>query len=116
MFVRQHVEEPSDHGTKSEDQAEQTDDPVSHHACNHEGDPKREHHGPRRRRGKDDRVAFLPEPEAMEREFRRLSVLGTPSPKVWADAYLLAFTRVGGLKLVTFDRGLRAKGTDVLIL
>ena len=64
----------------------------------------------------DDRVAFLPEPEVMEREFRRLSVLGTSSPKIWADSYLLAFARVAGLKLITFDRGLRAKGADLLIL
>jgi uncharacterized protein len=64
----------------------------------------------------DERVAFLPEPEALEREFRRLSALRTPSPKVWADSYLLAFACVGGLKLVTFDRGLRAKGADVLML
>jgi uncharacterized protein len=64
----------------------------------------------------DDRVAFLSEPEAMEREFRRLSALSTPSPKIWADSYLLAFAGVAGLKLVTFDRGLRAKGTEVLIL
>jgi uncharacterized protein len=64
----------------------------------------------------DDRVAFLPEPDIVEREFRRLSELGTVSPKVWADSYLLAFARAAGLKLVTFDRGLRAKGMDVLVL
>ena len=64
----------------------------------------------------DERVAVLPEPAAMEREFRRLSASGTPSPKVWADAYLLAFARVAGVKLITFDHGLRAKGADVHIL
>ena len=64
----------------------------------------------------DDRVAFLPEPEAIEREFRRLSASSTSSPKVWADAYLLAFARVAGVKLVTFDRGLRLSGADVHIL
>lgn len=64
----------------------------------------------------DDRVAFLPEPEAIEREFRHLSSLRTPSAKVWADSYLLAFAGVSGLKLVTFDRGLKSKGIDILVL
>jgi uncharacterized protein len=64
----------------------------------------------------DDRIAFLSEPEAIEPEFRRLSALRSPSPKVWADAYLLAFASVAGLKLVTFDRGLHARGAEVYVL
>ena len=64
----------------------------------------------------DDRVAYLSEPEAIEPEFRRQSRLGTFSPKVWADAYLLAFATVAGLKLVTFDRALRSRGSEVLVL
>lgn len=64
----------------------------------------------------DDRIAFLSEPEAIEPEFRRLSALRSPSPKVWADAYLLAFAAVAGLKLVTFDRGLRSRGAEVHVL
>jgi uncharacterized protein len=64
----------------------------------------------------DDRIAFLSEPEAIESEFRRLSALRSPSPKVWADAYLLAFTSVAGLKLITFDQGLRSRGTEVQVL
>jgi|SRR5215472_9159469 len=47
----------------------------------------------------DDRVVFLPEPEDLEREFRTRSRLSSPSPKVWADAYLLAFASVAGLRL-----------------
>jgi uncharacterized protein len=39
----------------------------------------------------DDRIVLLAEPETVEPEFRRLSGLRTTSPKVWADAYLLAF-------------------------
>jgi predicted nucleic acid-binding protein len=35
---------------------------------------------------------------------------------VWADSYLLAFATVAGLKLVTFDRALRSRGSEVLIL
>lgn len=64
----------------------------------------------------DDRIAFLSEPEAIEPEFRRLSALRSPSPKVWADAYLIAFASVAGLKLVTFDRGLRSRGAEVHVL
>jgi predicted nucleic acid-binding protein len=64
----------------------------------------------------DDRVAYLSEPEAIEPEFRRQSGLATSSPKVWADSYLLAFATTAGLKLVTFDRALRSRGSEVLVL
>jgi uncharacterized protein len=64
----------------------------------------------------DDRIALLPEPEAIEPEFRRFSALRSSSPKVWADAYLVAFAAVAGLKLVTFDQGLRSLGADMLVL
>jgi toxin-antitoxin system PIN domain toxin len=64
----------------------------------------------------DDRIEFLSEPEALETEFRRLSSLRSPSPKVWADAYLLAFASVAGLKLITFDRGLRSRSAEVHVL
>jgi len=63
----------------------------------------------------DRRIEFLPEPEGIEREFRSHSRLRSHSPKVWADAYLLAFASVAGLRLVTFDRALKAKGVDVLV-
>jgi len=64
----------------------------------------------------DTRMAFLPEPEDLEKEFRSRSRLSTHSPKVWADAYLLAFASVAGLKFVTFDRALKSQGVDVLVL
>src|ERR1700730_3021891 len=64
----------------------------------------------------DDRIAMLAEPEAIEPEFRRISALRSASPKGWADAYLVAFASVAGLKLVTFDQGLRSLGADVHIL
>jgi predicted nucleic acid-binding protein len=63
----------------------------------------------------DDRVIFLPEPEEIEREFRARSRLSSRSPKVWADAYLLAFASVAGLKLITFDQALRSTGKNVLV-
>lgn len=64
----------------------------------------------------DDRVIFVPEPEDIEREFRLRSRMSSQSPKVWADAYMLAFAAVAGLKLITFDRALKSRGIDVLIL
>ena len=64
----------------------------------------------------DSRIEFLAEPQALEQEFRSRSRLSTRSPKVWADAYLLAFASVAGLKLVTFDRALKVRGVDVLVL
>ena len=64
----------------------------------------------------DTRISFLSEPEDLEREFRARSRLSSSSPKVWADAYLLAFASAGGLKFVTFDRALKSQGAEVLVL
>lgn len=64
----------------------------------------------------DGRIAFMAEPDGLENEFRSRSRLSSRSPKVWADAYLLAFAAVAGLKLVTFDRSLKSRGGDVLVL
>jgi hypothetical protein len=64
----------------------------------------------------DPRISFLPEPDGLEKEFRSRSRLSSCSPKVWADAYLLAFASMAGLKFVTFDRALRSQGADVLVL
>ena len=64
----------------------------------------------------DDRVVFLPEPEGLESRLRAASRLHTPSPKVWADAYLVAFAATAGLKLVTFDRALGKRPAEVLVL
>jgi len=64
----------------------------------------------------DTRIAFLPEPDEIEKEFRSRSRLSSRSPKVWADAYLLAFARAASLRLVTFDRALQTRGVDVFVL
>jgi len=64
----------------------------------------------------DTRVEFFPEPQALEHELRSRSRLSSRSPKVWADAYLLAFASVAGLRLVTFDRALKVRGVEVLVL
>jgi hypothetical protein len=64
----------------------------------------------------DPRIAFLPEPDHLEEEFRSRSRSSSRSPKLWADAYLLAFAAASGLKLVTFDRALHSRGDEVLVL
>ena len=64
----------------------------------------------------DPRIAFLPEPETLETELRAHTHSTTRSPKVWADAYLLSFAIIAGLKLVTFDRGIQSRRADILIL
>ena len=64
----------------------------------------------------DPRIAFLPEPDHLEKEFRSRSKFSSRSPKLWADAYLLAFSAASGLKLVTFDRALQTRSGDVLVL
>lgn len=64
----------------------------------------------------DDRVALLAEPDDMEPHFRRFSRLASASPKVWADAYLLAFAEAAGLKLGTFDRALGRRARDAIVI
>jgi toxin-antitoxin system PIN domain toxin len=64
----------------------------------------------------DDRIALLPEPDGLEKEFRSRSRLSSRSPKVWADAYLVAFASVAGLRLITFDRALKPHGGFVQVL
>lgn len=64
----------------------------------------------------DSGISFLEEPAGLEVDFRSRSQSPNASPKVWADAYLLAFASAAGLRLVTFDRSLRSRGTDVLVL
>jgi toxin-antitoxin system PIN domain toxin len=64
----------------------------------------------------DSRIMFFPEPDDLEKAFRSRSRLSSPSPKVWADAYLLAFASVAGLKFVTLDHALKSGDADVLVL
>jgi uncharacterized protein len=64
----------------------------------------------------DPRIAFLAEPETLETELRAQTRLTTRSPKVWADAYLLSFAIIAGMKLVTFDRAIHSRRADILIL
>jgi toxin-antitoxin system PIN domain toxin len=58
----------------------------------------------------DDRVTFVSEPPDVEKRFREKAAVRTASPKVWADAWLLAFAGAADGVLVTFDKALGPRG------
>ena len=62
----------------------------------------------------DDRVTFVPEPSNVEKRFREKAVRRTASPKVWADAWMLAMASAAGGVLVTFDKALGPRGAHCL--
>ena len=62
-------------------------------------------------------VQLLSEPHGLEETWGRFSSTGRRSPNAWSDAYLAAFARCAGLRMVTFDRRFsRFEGLDYLIL
>ena len=63
----------------------------------------------------DDRVGFVAEPAEIETHFRDYTADRTASPKLWADAWLLAFAQAAQGTLVTFDRALAARGAHCLL-
>jgi toxin-antitoxin system PIN domain toxin len=63
----------------------------------------------------DDRVGFVTEPPEVETRFRKYTAGRTASPKLWADAWLLAFAQAAQGTLVTLDRGLAALGAHCLL-
>jgi uncharacterized protein len=66
----------------------------------------------------DDRIAFrVEEPTGLEPEWKRLALRGTASSKLWMDAYLAAFARSGGYRLVTTDAAFRQfRGLELELL
>lgn len=64
----------------------------------------------------DERVAFLTEPRGIEARFREHTRDNHPSPKLWADAWLLAFAECAGGALITFDRALAARAPNHVLL
>jgi uncharacterized protein len=64
----------------------------------------------------DERVEFISEPPSVERAFRGLSSSTHASPKLWADAYLIALAAECGATLVTFDRPLARRSRDSVLL
>jgi toxin-antitoxin system PIN domain toxin len=63
----------------------------------------------------DDRVTFVPEPSDVEKRFREGAVGRTPSPKLWADAWMLAMASAAGGIVVTFDKALASRGAHCLL-
>ena len=63
----------------------------------------------------DDRVVFVSEPSEVEAIFRKKAAGRTVSPKIWADAWLLATADAANGKLVTFDRALSERGAISLL-
>lgn len=64
----------------------------------------------------DERVRFVTEPESIESDLRRFSSAASASPKLLADAYLLAFAAQLGGVLATFDRALAHRAARNVLL
>src|SRR5579872_633489 len=63
----------------------------------------------------DERIHYAPEPYALEAEWRRLTTHDHPAPKIWTDAYLAAFARAAGMRLVTLDRAVLSLAEEALL-
>jgi predicted nucleic acid-binding protein len=63
----------------------------------------------------DDRVTFVSEPPEVEKRFREKASGRTASPRVWADAWLLALAQAAEGVLVTFDKALASRGAYCLL-
>ena len=62
-------------------------------------------------------VQSLPEPAGLDEQLGRFCGLGRTSPNLWTDAYLAAFAKSMGLRLVTFDHAFcKFEGLDLLTL
>jgi len=57
----------------------------------------------------DERVVFAPEPARVEARFRLATKKVSASPKLWTDAYLLAFAAEAESEIVTFDEALASR-------
>jgi toxin-antitoxin system PIN domain toxin len=66
----------------------------------------------------DDRIVFrADEPVELEPVWKRLSLRGTASPKLWMDAYLAAFAMAGRYRMVTTDAAFRQfQSLDLVVL
>lgn len=55
----------------------------------------------------DERTCYCTEPVAIEDAWREFTKEAGFSAKIWNDAFLAAFAKMSGMKVVTFDRGFR---------
>lgn len=63
----------------------------------------------------DDRILFMAEPSEVDKRFREKAVGRIASPKLWADAWLLALAQASEGVLVTFDQALAERGAHCLL-
>lgn len=62
-------------------------------------------------------VRFAAEPAGLQDQLGQFCDLGRTSPNLWTDAYLAAFAKCAGFRLVTFDGGFaRFNGLHLLRL
>ena len=62
-------------------------------------------------------VTFFEEPNSLDEQLGKYCDLGRTTPNLWSDAYLAAFAKCAGMRLVTFDTGFsRFSGLDLLVL
>lgn len=64
----------------------------------------------------DDRVVFFGEPDGVEANFREYASGELSSPKLWADAWLLAFAWAAHGTVVTLDRAVAARAEHCFLL
>lgn len=64
----------------------------------------------------DDRIIFSDESADVEEIFRAASQSGQSAPKDWTDSYLIAFATAGGFQLVTFDKALKRRTDNAILL
>jgi toxin-antitoxin system PIN domain toxin len=64
----------------------------------------------------DDRVAFVDEPSGIDEAFRKYARKIHASPKLWADAWLLAFAECADGAVITFDRALAERADHTVLL
>ena len=64
----------------------------------------------------DDRVAYVEEPRGIEPVFRKYARKNHASPKLWADAWLLAFAECADGVVTTFDQALAARAGHTVLL
>lgn len=64
----------------------------------------------------DDRVAFFQEPANVESCYRSMTCGSVSSPKVWADAWLMAIAEMAQGTIVTFDQAVAKRFPRSLLL
>ncbi len=55
----------------------------------------------------DERISLVHEPDDLDATLKSFASPCKTTPNLWSDAYLAAFAKVSGLKLVSFDRGFK---------